>query len=74
MTYNKSQGQEFAFVVCDIRKEPFTHGHLYVVLSSRIRIFTYSKKSNNAGDEELLYAGAIVTNVVYEKMMLVVWT
>jgi len=72
MTYNKSQGQEFAFVVCDIRKEPFTHGHLYVALSrirvaANIRVFSDSKQAN-AGDEQLLYSGAIVTNVVYEKL------
>ena len=75
MTYNKSQGQEFSFVVCDIRKEPFTHGHLYVALSriiiaSNIRIFSDSKQAN-AGDEDMLYSGAIVTNVVYEKLKLV---
>ena len=68
MTYNKSQGQEFSFVVCDIRKEPFTHGHLYVALSririaSNIRIFCDSKQANAAG--------AIVTNVVYEKLKLI---
>ena len=75
MTYNKSQGHKFSFVVCDIRKEPFTHGHLYVALSririaSNIRIYSDCKQSN-AGDEELLYSGAIVTNVVYEKLKLI---
>jgi len=62
-------------VVCDIRKEPFTHGHLYVALSririaSNIRIIYSDSKQSNAGDEELLYSGAIVTNVVYEKLKL----
>ena len=75
MTYNKSQGQEFSFVVCDFRKKPFTHGHLYVALSririaSNIRIYSDCKQSNT-GDKELLYSGAIVTNVVYEKLKLV---
>jgi hypothetical protein len=36
MTYNKAQGQEWDRVLVDVRKPPFTHGHLYVVLS-RIR-------------------------------------
>ena len=63
-------------MVCDIRKEPFTHGHLYVALSririaSNIRIYSDSKQSNAAGDEDLLYSGAIVTNVVYEKLKLI---
>lgn len=75
MTYNKSQGQEFAFVVCDIRKEPFTHGHLYVALSririaANIRIFSDSKQANSLQDDDLMYSGAIVTNVVYNKLKL----
>lgn len=36
MTINKSQGQEFQKVLCDLRRPCFTHGHLYVALS-RIR-------------------------------------
>src|SRR3546814_3029755 len=36
MTYNKSQGQELQAVLVDLRKPPFTHGHLYVALS-RVR-------------------------------------
>jgi hypothetical protein len=36
MTFNKAQGQEWDRVLVDVRKPPFTHGHLYVVLS-RIR-------------------------------------
>ena len=70
MTYNKSQGQEFDKVCVDIRKHPFTHGHLYVALSrirvaSNLRLFT-NPQSNTTTDE---YAEpAIVTNVVYKQL------
>ena len=36
ITFNKSQGQEYNTVIVDLRKPPFTHGHLYVALS-RVR-------------------------------------
>ena len=33
MTINKPQGQDFEAVLLDLRKPPFTQGHLYVALS-----------------------------------------
>jgi len=44
MTFNKAQGQEWDRVLLDIRKSPFSHGHLYVA-ASRIREST-NKYSN----------------------------
>jgi hypothetical protein len=69
ITYNKSQGQEFDYVICDTRTEPFTHGHLYVALSririaSNIRIFT--NVIIDKADE--FQMGPIVTNVVYKDL------
>ena len=74
ITYNKSQGQEFDYVLCDIRKEPFTHGHLYVALS-RIRIadnirFFVSEANDMEVAEEEFDGGSIVTNVVYKDLSL----
>ena len=70
MTYNKSQGQEFDKVCVDIRKHPFTHGHLYVALSririaSNLRLFT-NPQSNSNTDE--FPEPPIVTNVVYKQL------
>jgi len=70
MTYNKSQGQEFDKVCVDIRKHPFTHGHLYVALSririaSNLRLFT-NPSSNTKTDE--FAEPPIVTNVVYKQL------
>jgi hypothetical protein len=70
MTYNKSQGQEFDKVCVDIRKHPFTHGHLYVALSririaSNLRLFT-NLQSNSNTDE--FPEPPIVTNVVYKQL------
>jgi ATP-dependent DNA helicase PIF1 len=70
MTYNKSQGQEFDKVVVDIRKNPFTHGHLYVALSririaKNIRLFMERNKNSNF-DSEDLQEPPTVTNVVYK--------
>ena len=72
MTYNKSQGQEFDKVVVDIRKNPFTHGHLYVALSririaKNIRLFTERNKNGNFDLEEL-QEPPTVTNVVYKNL------
>jgi ATP-dependent DNA helicase PIF1 len=70
MTYNKSQGQEFDKVCVDIRKHPFTHGHLYVALSririaNNLRLFT-NPLSNTKTDE--FAEPPIVTNVVYKQL------
>ena len=85
ITYNKSQGQEFQYVLVDIRNNPFTHGHLYVALSririaSNLRLFTCcdnEKASTDRMDEEeetniedSLDQPAVVTNVVYKQLSL----
>ena len=72
MTYNKSQGQEFDKVVVDVRKQPFTHGHLYVALSririaNNIRLFTETNLGLSDNDD-LLFDPPIVTNVVYKNL------
>jgi hypothetical protein len=72
MTYNKSQGQEFDRVVVDVRKQPFTHGHLYVALSririaNNIRLFI-EKNIGLSDNDDLLFDPPIVTNVVYKNL------
>jgi ATP-dependent exoDNAse (exonuclease V) alpha subunit len=65
MTFNKAQGQEWERVLADIRKYPFTHGHLYVVLS-RIR---QSANIKFFCTENQTFEGCpFVTNVVYNKL------
>lgn len=65
MTFNKAQGQEWDKVLADIRRSPFTHGHLYVV-ASRIR------QSTNilmyCADDQILEGSPCATNVVYKKL------
>jgi hypothetical protein len=65
MTFNKAQGQEWERVLADIRKAPFTHGHLYVVASRirqscNIRVF--------CGPEHIFEGSPMATNVVYNKL------
>ena len=67
MTYNKSQGQEFDKVLVDIRKQPFTHGHLYVALS-RIRIARNIRLFDFATTEFYNNELPIVTNIVYKHL------
>ena len=67
MTFNKAQGQEFENVLADIRTNPFSHGHLYVI-ASRIR---KSKNIKFFCDENQVMDGApCVTNVVNEKLLI----
>ena len=73
MTYNKSQGQEFDRVVVDVRKQPFTHGHLYVALSririaNNIRLFIEKSNIGLSDNDDLLLDPPIVTNVVYKNL------
>ncbi len=71
MTFNKAQGQEWDLVLADIRKSPFTHGHLYVVMS-RIR---QSRNIRLFCDEEQMIEGQpCATNVVYNKLKIVAMT
>ena len=75
ITYNKSQGQEFESALVDIRNNPFMHGHLYVALSRirisrNIRLFTDPPKEGIDDTTEM--DPPTVTNVVYERLKLVV--
>ncbi|CAK0871499.1 unnamed protein product [Prorocentrum cordatum] len=53
-TFNGSQGTALARCVVDVRRSPFSHGHLYVALSrvetrTNIRIFTLPERCSPAG-------------------------
>jgi hypothetical protein len=67
MTYNKSQGQTLDRVVVDILHQPFTHGHLYVILS---RVTAYNSIVFFCSEDELLDDAPVVTNVVYKSVLL----
>jgi hypothetical protein len=65
MTFNKAQGQEWDKVLADIRKAPFSHGHLYVVLSrirqsSNIKMFCH--------ETQIFEDCPMAVNVVFNKL------
>jgi ATP-dependent DNA helicase PIF1 len=67
MTYNKSQGQTLDRVVVDITHQPFTHGHLYVILS---RVTAYNSIVFFCTEDQLLDDAPVVTNIVYKEVLL----
>src|SRR3546814_3889109 len=67
MTYNKSQGQELQAVLVDLRKPPFTHGHLYVALS---RVRRRDGIAAFVAAEDLEYSTTPFTlNIVYPELL-----
>ena len=67
MTYNKSQGQELQAVLVDLRRPPFTHGHLYVALS---RVRHRDGIAAFVMDEDLEEATTPFTlNIVYPELL-----
>jgi hypothetical protein len=68
ISINKSQGQEFRNnILLDIRKSPFSHGHLYVAMS---RIKHYNNIKFYVSSENLLDDSIPFTNnVVYSEII-----
>lgn len=70
MSYNKSQSQTLLRTLVDCTEMPFAHGHLYVA-SSRVRspdnIAYYFEDANEMVD---LHRKAVVTNIVYKRLIL----
>jgi len=67
-TYNGCQACTLQSCVVDIRKHPFTHGHLYVALSrvrrrADIRILALPEQLNNRGN-------ALTKNIVWPELLL----
>jgi hypothetical protein len=67
MTFNKSQGQTLQRVVVDITKQPFTHGHLYVILS---RITAYFAIRFFCDQNSIIDDAPIAHNVVYKQVLI----
>ena len=66
--YNGSQGSTLQRCVVDVRRSPFSHGHLYVALSrvqarTAIRVLTLPERCSN-------HRRALTKNVVWKELLL----
>jgi hypothetical protein len=69
LTFNKAQGQEFTRILLDLRRVPFSHGHLYVALSRirsrvNVRLFADINNINPENNDEVF-----TENVVYNQIL-----
>ena len=73
MSFNKCQGQTLQKVVCDLRKQVFSHGMLYVAFSRVTKydgiklLISKSQLTICMDDDNNIFESPLIQNIVYNE-------